>query len=72
MRRFTAGMSAATKSAPLSMRPEMKATLRGLFGSTDLAPGWYRVLMHGVRADGSVSQFVAVKFWVLKPPARRR
>jgi hypothetical protein len=48
-----------------------RTTLRQAFGTTDLAPGWYRVLIHGVRADGSTSQFVAVKFWVLKPTDRQ-
>lgn len=39
--------------------------LSALLGGTKLKPGWYRVLINGKRADGSVSQFVTVKFWVL-------
>jgi hypothetical protein len=77
-RSTTGGTSApVAKRKPLIRTLELKrgkqrTTLRGILGSTDLAPGWYRVLIHGVRADGSVSQFVAVKFWVLKPSSRRR
>jgi PKD repeat protein len=67
----------AKKRKPLRKTLKLKKgkqriTLRQAFGSTDLAPGWYRVLIHGVRADGSTSQFVAVKFWVLEPAAKRR
>jgi PKD repeat protein len=60
------------KTLKIKKKGKQRATLRGVFGATDLAPGWYRVLIHGVRADGSQSQYVAVKFWVLGPIAKRR
>ena len=45
--------------------------LRGAFGGAKLAPGWYRVLLRGVRSDGSASQIVAVTFAVLDTSRRR-
>jgi hypothetical protein len=42
-----------------------------VLGGVKLAPGWYRVLLRGVRADGSASQTVAVKFAVLDQQRRR-
>ena len=81
-RRSTGGSAAPVKPPKPKRKPLVKTlklkkgkqrtTLRQAFGTTDLAPGWYRVLIHGVRADGSTSQFVAVKFWVLQPSAKRR
>ena len=56
--RSTGGTSApVAKRRPLVKtlklkKGEQRTTLRQAFGTTELAPGWYRVLIHGVRADG--------------------
>jgi 6-phosphogluconolactonase (cycloisomerase 2 family) len=63
---------AIRRTITIKKRGRQRATLRGLFGSQALAPGWYRVLISARRADGSVSQSVAVKFWVLGADGRRR
>jgi hypothetical protein len=57
----------------LSVRAGKRSVkLRGVFGGAKLAPGWYRLLLRGVRAgDGSASQIVAVKFAVLDQARRR-
>jgi hypothetical protein len=52
-------------------RGRLRVNLRGVLGGVKLAPGWYRVLLRGVRADGSASQSVAVKFAVLDQQRRR-
>ena len=39
--------------------------LSAIIGKAKLSPGWYRLLISAKRADGSVSKFVTVKFWVL-------
>jgi hypothetical protein len=39
--------------------------LSAIIGKTKLSPGWYRLLISAKRADGSLSKFVTVKFWVL-------
>ena len=40
------------KTLKIRKKGKQRVTLRQAFGTTDLAPGWYRVLIHGVRADG--------------------
>jgi 6-phosphogluconolactonase (cycloisomerase 2 family) len=42
-----------------------KVKLSSVLGSAKLKPGWYRLLISARRADGSLSKFVTVKFWVL-------
>jgi hypothetical protein len=50
---------------------KQRFSIRQALSGQALAPGWYRVLIQGLRADGSRSQAVAVKFWVLDQTRRR-